>query len=170
MQVEPSQNTGVATPRSVANPVMRMSALTRVSPYASRERAARDIGVQIGAQRSQWPTCLADAQQMANSQANASFARAAEASLPDGEPLTSTTEKFRVDSDGHSTCSTNDMLDANEARFQAISSTPKGVEVRGRMPHTIPSAQMGGPDFRDLARFEWRVRKTSRRDSQCVPI
>lgn len=148
----------------------RTSAWTSLGMPESQECVVRDAGVQIGALRRELPACLADAERMAHVQAKSFDSRVDEASSPDVESLTSSIRRIRVDSAPHSTCSTNAVLDAPGARFQEISSTPNGVEARGRTPHTIPSMQLGGPDFRDLARFEWRVRKTSRRDFQCVPI
>jgi hypothetical protein len=41
---------------------------------------------------------------------------------------------------------------------------------RGALPRTIPSRPASTPDCRDLTGSEWRVRKPTRRDSQCVQL
>ena len=125
---------------------------------------ARSHGrVRIGVLRRDLLTCLADAQAMASDRATIHSVEHPDAASRRQKAVS---RDPRVDSARHDTCSS----DARRMRPEQISSMSTDTEARGRSPRTIPSVPEGGPDFRDLARFEWRVRQPSRRDSKCVPI
>ena len=122
-----------------------------------------DATVQIGALRREWPACLADVQEMARSQA---FPRHFAARNDAENVLSPAKEKMSVDSDRHSTC----FFEVEETPPNTIQPSSKDEGMAAHGAPSVPSQPMGEPDFRDLARFEWRVRQPTRRDSQCVPI
>ena len=141
---------------SVRVPAERKTSLRMVPP-------AGDPTVRIGALRREWPACLADAQQMARFQASPYRLEREGGDCARPEP------RFRnmsVDSDRHNTCST----EVAETRPKTIQHSSDDEAVAAPGSSSIPSQPTRGPDFRDLARFEWRVRQPTRRNTQCVPI
>ena len=118
--------------------------------------------VRIGALRADLRTCLADARAMALERPPRPAAEEAGASSRSPNAYDAIA---CVDSGRSGTFTSEVSRDRSEPNSAALA----GAVSRGRAPHTIPSVPEGGPDFRDLARFEWRVRQPSRRDSQCVP-
>ena len=122
-----------------------------------------DSNVRIGALRREWPACLADAQQMARFQASPHRLEC------EGETVrveSRGAEEICADSDRHNTCST----EVAETPPKTIQPSSDDEAVAAPGSSSIPSQPPRGPDFRDLARFEWRVRQPTRRDTQCVPI
>ena len=124
----------------------------------------RDAGVVIGVLRRDLPACLADVQRMASVQAVALASTNSTASdLPEIE-LTQRSADPCVEFDGHAICSSPASV------TRPNPSRPSQNEVvRDFVSPSVPSAPNVAPGFRDRARFEWRVRQPSRRDSQCVP-
>ena len=111
----------------------------------------------------EWPACLADAQQMARFQASPYRLEREGGDCARPEPRF---RKMSVDSDRHNTCS----IEAAETPPKMLQPSSDDEAVAAPGSSSIPSPPPRGPDFRDLARFEWRVRQPTRRDTQCVPI
>ncbi len=117
--------------------------------------------VLIGALRRTLHACLEDVQRMASVQA---LARSAAAPRSPENVLTQHPRILGVESNRHATCS------YTQSDMRLIPSrSSQSEEMRSRVSPSISSTPSGVPDFRDLARFEWKIRQPSRRDSQCVP-
>lgn len=137
-------------------PAERKTSLRMVPP-------AGDPTVRIGTLRREWPACLSDGQQMARFQASPHRMER------EGETVrvqSRGAEEICADSDRHNNCST-EVAETNPKTIQP-SSDDEAVAAPGSS--SIPSQPPRGPDFRDLARFEWRVPQPTRRNTQCVPI
>jgi hypothetical protein len=140
---------------------------------ADKERAV-DLsrGVWIGEPRREWPDCIADAQCMAN--AWAGLITSPERNLT-SDPRDASTARLTPAPNRHANCSSGAEEDHRRRAVPSTVTPPspnrRDPQIhRGAQPRPIPSSPIDAPDCRDFDGDEWRVRKPTRRDSQCVQL
>ena len=164
---DPTRESNAIDPPSEHRAILRFGTDPRRTDHDAVDRdrdpacAHNSAHVLIGALRRTLHACLEDVQRMASVQA---VARSAAVPRSPENGLTQHPRILGVESSRHATCSyTQPDMRLSPSR------SSQSEEMRSRVSPSISSMPSGVPDFRDLARFEWKIRQPSRRDFQCVP-